>query len=163
MLQKTLKNTLLELALELQKLEVTVYKKPCPALKNSTIGQHTRHVIELFECLLTGYEAGRICYDKRKRDLLVEVSNQEAVARIGTIVNALERPDMPLQSLYEMGGREVEVETNYRRELLYNLEHCIHHQALMRVAIESFTDIQLPDNFGVAPSTISYREKICAQ
>jgi hypothetical protein len=29
-------------------------------------------------------------------------------------------------------GEEIRVESNYLRELLYNLEHCIHHQALIK-------------------------------
>jgi len=54
------------------------------------------------------------------------------------------------------------IETNYYRELLYNLEHCIHHQALIRVALFQMENIKVNANFGVAPSTIEYRKQ-CVQ
>lgn len=54
------------------------------------------------------------------------------------------------------------IETNYHRELLYNLEHCIHHQALIKVAVLQCESVKIDDNFGVARSTIEYRNQ-CAQ
>jgi hypothetical protein len=54
------------------------------------------------------------------------------------------------------------LDSNYYREVMYNLEHTIHHHALIKVGIEHFTSLQLPESFGVAPSTMQYRET-CAQ
>ncbi|MEM9648432.1 MAG: hypothetical protein AAF969_08120, partial [Bacteroidota bacterium] len=48
------------------------------------------------------------------------------------------------------------------REVMYNLEHTIHHHALIKVGIQFFTDIPLPESFGVAPSTLQHRQA-CAQ
>jgi hypothetical protein len=48
---------------------------------------------------------------------------------------------------------------NYFRELLYNLEHCIHHQALIKWLFYKMK-LFLWMNFGVARSTIEYR-KLC--
>jgi hypoxanthine-guanine phosphoribosyltransferase len=48
------------------------------------------------------------------------------------------------------------------RELLYNLEHCIHHQALIKVVVLQSSTVFVNDNFGVASSTIEYRNR-CAQ
>ena len=45
---------------------------------------------------------------------------------------------------------------------MYNLEHAIHHHALIKVGLKIMTKIELPESFGVAPSTIQYR-KVCAQ
>ncbi len=52
--------------------------------------------------------------------------------------------------------------TNYFRELLYNLEHSIHHQALIKVALFNSTHIKISESFGVAPSTLEYRKQ-CVQ
>lgn len=46
-IQKTL-NELLEL---IHQLSDEDYTKPCEALSNATIGEHTRHIIEMFQCL----------------------------------------------------------------------------------------------------------------
>ena len=63
---------------------------------------------------------------------------------------------------YELDGTLNQLDSNYYREVMYNLEHAIHHHALIKVAIIHFTDLDLPDSFGVAPSTMEYR-KACAQ
>ena len=69
-----------------------------------------------------------------------------------------ENKDLILESVFfDVISR---INTNYFREIIYNLEHCIHHQALIRVAIEECTDLQLPESFGVAPSTLLYRERV---
>jgi hypothetical protein len=141
-----------------------VYSKPCPSLSNATIGQHARHIIELFQCLETGYETGLVNYEKRKRDLQIEQDKTVAIALLGIIINGLDKQDkdLTLQASFGDGSVEVNLNSNYYREVAYNLEHTIHHMALIRVGIKEFTTIVLPDSFGVAPSTIQYR-KACAQ
>lgn len=59
-------------------------------------------------------------------------------------------------------GLTMRIQSNYYRELLYNLEHCVHHQALIKVAVLQFENILIDDNFGVARSTIEYRKQ-CVQ
>ena len=49
------------------------------------------------------------------------------------------------------------------RELHYNVEQCIHHLALIKVALKIIRpDIELSESFGVAPSTIQHRKKIAS-
>lgn len=138
------------------------YAAPCRSLSEATIGQHTRHVIELYQCLLAGYTSGKVNYDDRKRNKLYETSREEAIAVIRQIQNELEQPDKLLDVICETGGQAVTISSNYNREVLYNLEHCIHHQALIRVALIAAEGILVSDEFGVAPSTLQYRQQ-CAQ
>ena len=138
------------------------YTRPCLNLSGATIGQHTRHIIELYQCLLEGYTPAVVCYDKRKRNKRIEQDVHFAVDRLQRIQNALEQPKRKLLIFLELNGTEEKIESNYFREVLYNLEHTIHHQALIKVAINEFTDMQLPESFGVAPSTMQYRSE-CAQ
>ena len=70
---------------------------------------------------------------------------------------------MILEALYNDDSNELtRFHTNYYREVAYNLEHTIHHMALIKVGICEFTDILVPEGFGVAASTIKYRKE-CAQ
>lgn len=138
------------------------YSQPCDVLSNATIGQHTRHIIELYYCLIASYDIAKICYDKRERNSQIEEDVIYAVAQLTQIQQTLEKPNKELQVSYELDQNEVFLQTNYFREVMYNLEHMIHHQALIRVGVNRMTDIVLPDSFGVAPSTIQFRKQ-CAQ
>ena len=138
------------------------YAEPCTALSEASIGQHTRHIIELYQCLISGYDQGEINYDDRKRNALLEHDIPAAVDAIRKIQLVLQQPDKALKIHCEYEDQPVCIESNYYREVLYNLEHCIHHQALIKVALVSIKDIQIADSFGVAPSTLQYRQQ-CAQ
>lgn len=153
-------NSLVHVLMQLPRLNR--YPEPCTALSNASIGQHTRHIIELYQCLIAGYITGEIKYDDRKRDLLLENDITVAVDAIKEIQLNLEQPDKMVRIFCHTEDSSVCIESNYYREVLYNLEHCIHHQALIKVALLSIKDIEIADGFGVAPSTLQYREQ-CAQ
>lgn len=139
-----------------------LYSTPCEALSNATIGQHSRHIIELYQCLLAGYQAGEINYDSRKRNTVYENDTEAAVSVIKEIQTGLEQPDKFVKIFCGTDNSSVCIESNYYREVLYNLEHCIHHQALIKVALLSIKGLAISDGFGVAPSTLQYRKQ-CAQ
>ncbi len=140
----------------------SLYTNPCEALSNATIGQHTRHIIELYQCLLAGYPDGKINYDDRKRNPLYENDIPAALEVIKEIQKTLEQPDKEVNIFCGTNDDPVCIESNYYREVLYNLEHCIHHQALIKVALLPVKNINIADGFGVAPSTLQYRHE-CAQ
>lgn len=153
-------NSLVHVLVQLPKLNS--YAAPCLALSNATIGQHTRHIIELYQCLLAGYVTGEINYDNRKRNTLYENDITAAVDSIKEIQQQLGQPDKTVKIFCQDEHSSILIESNYYREVIYNLEHCIHHQALIKVALLSINDIKIADGFGVAPSTLQYRQQ-CAQ
>lgn len=153
-------NSLVQVLQQLQ--DDASYANPCEALSNATIGQHSRHIIELYQCLLSGYPAGKINYDDRKRNPLYENDIAAAIAAVGEIVQNLEQPDKQVQISFGTSENAVCIESNYYREVLYNLEHCIHHQALIKVALLTIGNLNIDNGFGVAPSTLQYRQQ-CAQ
>ena len=156
-----LKQPILNLLEQLQSVTVRLsdqqYTMPSLLLYNSTIGQHMRHIIEFFLELNKGYDTGIINYDKRNRDYRIESDRHFAIYQLHDISKLLDKPDKTLLLAAEF-DQMVTINTNYYRELLYNLEHIVHHMALMRVAIT----IPLPESFGVASSTLKFR-KACAQ
>ena len=77
-LQEAVNNTFVQLAVTLQQLSHAEYKEPCKTLYGNTVGQHVRHIIELFQCLEQGYEGGVVNYEKRKRDPLIETDKEIA-------------------------------------------------------------------------------------
>ena len=162
MLIPSIKNALDELSDLLKQLSKEDYTLPCYGLSNATIGEHTRHIIEMFQCLNIQYDNGIVNYDLRKRDYLIQTDTNFAEKSIKEIISTLDKKNKNLQLQQIVDGEELLLETNYNRELLYNLEHCIHHQALIKVALLQSESITVDANFGVARSTIEYRNQ-CAQ
>src|SRR5438552_5502656 len=164
-LQQTVKSVFVQLSESLHQLTDEQYAQPSKTLFNATIGQHVRHIIELFICLENGYNRGEVNYEKRKRDLAIESNRDFANELLQKIYTGLKKPNkkLLLESNYDEDSAEgITVTTNYYREIIYNLEHTVHHMALIRVGINEISTIEVPDGFGVASSTIKYR-KACAQ
>jgi hypothetical protein len=141
------------------------YTEPVKVLSNSTIGQHTRHILEFFIELNKGYESGIVDYDKRIRNRAIDTDKNYTIQVITQIATELAKPDKDLLLHVESGDGEsiiFPVFTNYFRELVYNLEHTVHHMALMRIGVNAISDMEIPKEFGVAASTLKYR-KACAQ
>jgi hypothetical protein len=164
-IKNSIETVLSQLAEILSLLTDNEYKQKSVLLNGSSIGGHTRHVIELFQCLINGYENATINYEERKRDIEIETNKNFACNLLSSIGSAIELPNktLYLQGFYnETADDECAVDTNYYRELIYNLEHTIHHMALIRVAVNEVSSIKLPENFGVAAATVKYK-KICAQ
>ena len=162
MLVPSIKNTLNELSDLLSQLSNQDYTCPCHGLSNATIGEHTRHIIEMFQCLEKQYDEGIINYDDRKRDCRIQTDTDFARETIISVLNQLDKSNKKLQLQQFVDGESLLIDTNYNRELLYNLEHCIHHQALIKVAVLQNDAIVIDQNFGVARSTIEYKKQ-CAQ
>ena len=164
-LRQNIEPVLNQLAESLSLLTDNEYTQKSILLNGSSIGGHTRHVIELFQCLINGYENGLVNYEHRKRDLEIETNKKIACSLLTTIACVIHMPNkiLNLQGFYsETADDECAIDTNFYRELIYNLEHTIHHMALIRVAINEVSNINLPENFGVASATIQYK-KLCAQ
>ena len=162
MLIPSINTSLNELVALLVQIPDDEYVKPCNSLSDSTIGEHTRHIIEMFQCLDGNYASGIVNYDKRPRNKLIQTDPEFAISQIKIIQNSLEKENKKIELQQIIDEEELRIESNYFRELLYNLEHCIHHQALIKVAILHIESITISKDFGVALSTIEYRNQ-CAQ
>jgi hypothetical protein len=134
-------------------------------LGNSTIGQHVRHIIEMFQCLEKGYQSGKVNYENRQRDKIIETDKDIALFLLKEIHGGLAKADkaLVLEGVYNDDANTLmHFDTNYYREIVYNLEHTIHHMALIRVGLGELTKMELPENYGVASATVKHK-KSCAQ
>jgi hypothetical protein len=164
-LQQAVNKVFVQLAETLNQLSQQEYAKPCSTLFNNTIGQHVRHIIELFQCLENGYDAGIVNYENRKRDVVIENDKAFAIRLLADVYKNLkkENKELILEASYDdLSTDPITIGTNYHREIAYNLEHTIHHMALIRVGINEVSDLRLPAEFGVASSTVKHRNQ-CAQ
>src|SRR5690349_8766156 len=95
-LQQAVNNVFVQLAETIRLLTPSQYAQPCTNLVNNTIGQHVRHIIELFQCLENGYPSDQVNYEKRKRDVNIETSKDLALQLLQDIHANLGRPDKQL-------------------------------------------------------------------
>ena len=164
-LKEPISNLLEQLQYVIDELNPGQYTEPVKLLSQSSIGQHTRHILEFFVELNKGYESGMVDYDKRIRNKAIEADKDFAISTINQIKNTIEKPDkeLLLQAEYGEGAdHQAQVFSNYFRELVYNLEHTVHHMALIRIGVNAISQVVIPDEFGVAASTLKYRNS-CAQ
>jgi len=156
-------NILEQLTDIVHQIDATDFAKPSESLSRSTIGQHLRHTLEFFICFQHGYEQGLINYDKRAHDKLIETDKYialAAIAQISMFIANLKERVLRLEVGYDLKQENfVTVETNATRELVYNIEHAVHHMAIMKIGIREVAPyVKLPADFGIAASTIRYKE-----
>jgi hypothetical protein len=164
-LRQAIQNVFVQLNGSLDVLTNEQYVHQSRILSNATIGQHVRHIVEMFICLEEGYKTGVVNYEKRKRDKKIETEKDFAAALLKQVYDELSKDnkDMLLEATYNDQSNElIHFNTNYYREIAYNLEHTIHHMALIKVGIREVSDMEIPEGFGVASSTIKYKKE-CAQ
>jgi hypothetical protein len=139
------------------------FTKKVAHLGNSSIGGHTRHVIELLQCAIDGCSTGEVDYVNRKRNLALETDRMLAQVVLQQLDGLIKIPDRQLTLVVEQieGAMALtNVTTTYYREVVYNTEHTIHHLALIKVAIiEMKLDI-VDNDFGMAYSTIKYHASL---
>ena len=130
------------------------YALPIEAIGNSSIGDHIRHMIEFYQCLLQAVEQKCLVdYESRQRNQELALIPDVALAELHRLKEILsqEIEDIPLL----VQG----VQSSLGRELQYAFDHAVHHCALIKAGLFVLQKKHLvADDFGVSPSTIRYRK-----
>lgn len=150
-----------QLALTVSKLSQDQFQESLETLNQNSIGKHVRHVVEFFECLRIGNLHSVVNYDNRERNLLLENNVKFTLMRIQDLKAEIERyEDKSLTLLANYGSGTIAIETTLFRELVYNIEHCVHHLAIIKISMQAhFPAIELEENLGVAYSTQQYQNQ----
>ncbi len=140
------------------------FSKPSDTLSKSTIGQHIRHTLEFFICFESGFNRGVVNYDRRQHDKLIETDKFLALSAISKVIEFIkslhEEKPLKLEVGYDLMREEfVEVDTNSTRELVYNIEHAVHHMAIIKIGMREIAPyVRLDYDFGIAASTLRFKE-----
>lgn len=161
------KKTLIDIDDVLKKIKEPDYKKQVSLLNNATIGQHVRHILEFYKCLIEGISTGILNYDNRQRSTDIEEDQIFASTVLHGIIYFLnnnkknEIISMEINYLLDDDhSTKKTIFSNYYRELVYNIDHSVHHMAIIRIGLkEAAPYITLPPDFGVANSTIQHQMK----
>ncbi len=141
------------------------FRAPLKVLSGNTIGKHIRHIIEFYDLMVLGTETGTVNYDKRGHDKVIEENRLMAIEKMNALKSELdnlsEDHDLILKANYDIKKEDPTIiKTSFFRELQYNIEHAIHHMAIIKIAlISEFELVSIPEGFGIAYSTIKYEKE----
>jgi uncharacterized damage-inducible protein DinB len=146
----------------LDDLTPAAYRQPFGAAGRHTLGKHVRHIIDHYDALLGGLEAGgtSLDYEHRRRDEVLEQWPARAAQRVTDIEAALlaladQTPPASLALAYPVGEEPLALSTSLDRELAFLTSHTIHHMAILGLLAEPL-GLALPESFGVHPSTLRH-------
>ncbi|HYU47353.1 MAG TPA: hypothetical protein VEK84_14375 [Terriglobales bacterium] len=141
-------------------LEGPAEEKPAASL-----GAHYRHVLDHFLCLTEGIRTGQVNYDQRRRNPQLENSvrcarlvTEGLIDELGGLSGEVLGRECMVSYNVSYGESEAEpVCSNFAREVMFCVGHAIHHYALLKLLCAG-VGVNLPYEFGVAPSTLKHLE-----
>jgi len=133
----------------------------------TTIGAHYRHSLEHFKILFETIKDSHIDYDRRERDIDLETRRltalkttrdfREAARFLATL--SPERPIEVRSKISHASLLSCSAPSTIGREIMYAVSHAIHHHALIAM-ICGLNRIAVPEDFGIAPSTIAHQREM---
>jgi len=144
----------------IKRLDNTSYHQVPTPLFDSSIGQHLRHILDLYQPLLTLNHSQTINYDIRRRGISLETVRNDGLSELQQIKTWLSHltPNRLVQSLQIstqvsiVNSSPIQCMSSFARELCFASSHLVHHLALM-VAIVKYLGQPVDAQLGLAPST----------
>ena len=161
-IQKTIAHSFSEIKSILLQFDDEMYQKELKIISDASVGQHFRHIIEFYTCFTEAQQTNLVCYDERNRTYLWETSIIETLAILNELKSEINSIDMNkiIQLRQNYFGESHLIKSTNQRELMYCFDHSVHHFALIKIAIEThFPTIKVPQNFGIASSTIAFQKQ----
>ncbi len=124
----------------------------------SSLGSHTRHILDFFQCIFTGYREGVIDLTKRERNLVQEENLFAGIAYLNDVLDmlgALTNEDLQTKVIIKdnLGEGIEKVSCTLAAVLFQANSHVTHHYAIIGFIIYQL-GIDLPDtDFGYNPTT----------
>lgn len=162
--------SILEIQSQLESIFSTIdnlqYSMSLDSFSGSSIGKHVRHIFDFYACVLNGSRCGKLDYNERDRNSLIEQDIIAAKVSFRQLAVEIEKKNInqPLIVVTDFFCNNAVdrplVNSSVGRELMYAFDHAIHHLAIIKMGIKiSFPNLIIPQHIGVAPSTIKYHSK----
>ena len=147
----------------LDQIPLELYRSPTRS-GWASVGTQFRHVLDHYRAFIAGWESGRVDYDARQRDRMIESDPAEAILQARATISALDQIDVenanhPIAVQMDSGGDQRMPDwrpSTVGRELQFLVSHTIHHYALIKLLLED-VGIDPGSEFGVAPSSLPSR------
>ncbi len=125
---------------------------------NSTVGQHFRHILDIYACIFKGLDSRKVDLTARDRNELAETNIGVARNYLDDIYARLEAiqhidPSTPVEVVDDLGLGLVKVDYTLGSALCQAHSHAIHHFASLGYMLHQM-GIEIPDaRFGYNPTT----------
>ena len=144
-------------------LPAAEYTRPAGVCFNGAIGMHLRHLLDHYFGFLAAMGDGlRVDYEARAREPRIEADiafARELIRDVSKRLAELDGRDLdaPMKVRLEIGdGPQQWSDSSPSRELAFLVSHTVHHCALIGVICRA-NGVPVPEDFGVAPSTLRHR------
>lgn len=147
----------------IESIDDQTYQQYSRPLFDSSIGQHLRHILDIYQALIRNKQDNIIDYDIRLRGIPLETDRCDALTTLKAVREWLTEltPDDMRRSISI--STEVAIseqhsalfQTSFGRELFFASNHTIHHLALM-VTLAKVLGCQVSNGYGVAPATATF-------
>ncbi len=135
-------------------------------LFDSSIGQHLRHIVDLFLALVNSTDE-EINYDIRRRGALVETDKQQGLKELNDIriwVSSISdkdgNKDILIHTETALTTQQTDsFKSSFGRELCFASSHLVHHLAIM-AAIAKMAGKEVDSKLGLAPATATYERDL---
>ncbi len=130
---------------------------------DSSIGQHLRHIVDLYLALMSPSTDHKINYDVRRRGAKVETSRATGLKELTDIRHWLTQitthdmnQDVLVSTEVTLSCQQTDVfKSSYGRELCFASSHLTHHLAIM-AAIAKMAGVEVNPTLGLAPATATF-------
>lgn len=164
MLTNITSDTLSQLRSVIDQLTKDEYTSKLPILNHSSVGQHVRHVLEFYICLSEGIKSGMVNYDSRTRNQAIENEPNYAMIILEELTSYFclkNIEEASIVNMIEFNSLSITSQSSVSRELVYLIEHSIHHYAIIAIALRNeFGHVKIPADFGVAYSTSRHKSNV---
>ena len=133
---------------------------------DNAIGQHLRHVVDLYQALINQHTNTVVDYDVRRRGASVEKCRTTGLKELNEIRLWLQ--NLPAERIEQsvtistevaITSQQIEVfQSSFGRELCFASSHLTHHLAMM-VIIAKLAGKAVESALGLAPATASFLRK----
>jgi uncharacterized damage-inducible protein DinB len=147
----------------IESIDDDIYQDNSSTLFESSIGQHLRHILDIYHALIRNMADDIVDYDIRLRGSSVEASRGDALRTLheirawlaGLCPHEITR-NVKIRTEIAISEQHSSVlDTSFARELFFASNHTRHHLALM-VTIAKVLGCNIGKHYGVAPATATY-------
>lgn len=147
----------------LDQVQPDQYAFPLDVLNDASLGQHFRHILEFYHCVLAGVASNLVDYASRKRDQMLEQDLGYAIGAYQQLEEDLSGLDentmISVKADFSASFRPI-VQSTIGRELMFAYDHAVHHLAIIKIGLQhSLPGLVFDQNLGVAPSTLKHNSE----